>query len=313
VGAALVLAWGGRLEAGSRFHGYCGPRRTARVHQRFYEARNELRCRIGYARARHLGHGVRRHHGPGHGGYGYASGVRRFHGLGDGYYATHGPSRSWHAVRPHYVVPYPYAGGYGYDGWISVGAPDYHRTSDPPVVTVVSTQRADAVPPAPKPTRSQRAWSLLARGEARAALSEFAVLALRSTGDAQVRAGYGLAAAMLGKHDTAIWAMRRALDTNAGVVRDLALEAELNGRVRRLAEHYADRARRRGETGAQFMTATLLLLLHDDDAAAAAVAAAVEAGDTEPSTRALDDLLTAERDRGGAEPTETPGELVAKK
>jgi hypothetical protein len=118
---------------------------------------------------------------------------------------------------------------------------------------------------------------------------------------------------MLGKHDTAIWAMRRALDTNAGVVRDLALEAELNGRVRRLAEHYADRARRRGETGAQFMTATLLLLLHDDDAAAAAVAAAVEAGDTEPSTRALDDLLTAERDRGGAEPTETSGALVANK
>ncbi len=236
VGAGLVLAAATYAEAGSRFRGHHGLRRSSNFHQRFYQARSDLHYRVAHGR------GVWRHHGLGHGGYGYESGVRRYHGLGDGYYATHSPSRYWNAVRPYYVVPYPYAYGYGYDGWITVGAEDYHRTSEPPVFKVVSTRRADTTPPDPKPTRSDIAWSLLADGKARAALSEFAVLALRATRDAEARAGYGLAAAMLGKRDTALWAFRRAVITDADVLDDLARDERLTEPLRQLLDDYAQEA-----------------------------------------------------------------------
>ena len=243
VGAALVLAAATYAEAGSRFRGHHGLRRSSNFHQRFYQARSDLHYRNAYAGSRHLG--VWRHHGLGHGGYGDESGVRRYHGLGDGYYATYNPSRYWNAVRPYYVVPYPYdyVHGYGYDGWITVAAQDYHRTSEPPGFRVVSTQRADTAPPDPKPTRSDIAWSLLADGKARAALSEFAVLALRSSGDAEARAGYGLAAAMLGKRDTALWAFRRAVITDADVLDDLARDERLTETLKGILDEYARQLR----------------------------------------------------------------------
>jgi hypothetical protein len=118
-------------------------------------------------------------------------------------------------------------------------AEDYHRTSEPPVFEVVSTQRADTPPPQPKPTRSESAWRLLADGKARAALREFAVLALRSSGDAEARAGYGLAAALLGKHDTAVWAFRRAVITDADVLDDLAGDERLTEPLKRILDEYA--------------------------------------------------------------------------
>jgi hypothetical protein len=137
------------------------------------------------------------------------------------------------------LVPVPNFYGYGYDGWITVGAEDYHRTSEPPVFEVVSTQRADAAPPDPRPTRSESAWILLADGKARAALREFAVLALRSSGDAEARAGYGLAAAMLGKPDTAVWAFRRAVISDADVLDDLAGDERLTEPLQKVLNEYA--------------------------------------------------------------------------
>ncbi|MHC4615523.1 MAG: hypothetical protein ACYTAU_18340 [Planctomycetota bacterium] len=242
VGAGVVLAAATYTEAGSRVRGHHGLRRSSNFHQRFYQARGDLHSRNVYAGSRHLG--IWRHHGLGHGGYGCERGVRRYHGLGDGFYATYTPSRYWNAVRPYYVVPYSYDSGcgYGHDGWITVGAEDYQRTSEPPVFEVVSTQRADAAPPDPKPTRSETAWTLLAEGKARAALREFAVLALCSSGDAEARAGYGLAAAMLGKHDTAVWAFRRAVITDADVLDDLARDERLTEPLRQLLDDYAPEA-----------------------------------------------------------------------
>jgi hypothetical protein len=239
VGAGVVLAAATYTEAGSRVRGQHGLRRSSNFHQRFYQARSDLHYRNVGAGSRHLG--VWRHHGLGHTGYGDDRGVRRYHGPGDGYYATSNPARYWNAVRPYYVTPYPYdyAYGYGYDGWITVGAEDYHRTSEPPVFEVVSTQRADTPPPQPKPTRSESAWRLLADGKARAALREFAVLALRSSGDAEARAGYGLAAALLGKHDTAVWAFRRAVITDADVLDDLAGDERLTEPLKRILDEYA--------------------------------------------------------------------------
>jgi hypothetical protein len=149
---------------------------------------------------------------------------------------------------------YAYGYGYGYDGWITVGAEDYHRTSEPPVFKVVSTQPADAAPPDPIAMRSETAWSLLADGKARAALSEFAVLTLRSSGDAEARAGLlyadarvlqakGLAAAMLGKHDTALWAFRRAVIADADVLDDLAGDERLTETLKGILDEYSRQLR----------------------------------------------------------------------
>jgi hypothetical protein len=312
--AGLVLAAAGRAEAGPprySYHGHHGLSRQGHFGLRFHQARSRLHHRVAHGRYGYYGPGVRRHHGLGHGGYPNAGGVRRYHGLGDGYCSPHHASRYWNAVRPYHVVPYPYAGEYGYGGWVTVGAPDYHRTSEPPVVEVVSTQPAGAAPAEPKPTPSEIAWGKLSRGEARAALREFAVLALRSTRSAEPRAGYGLAAAMLSKHETAVWAMRRAIDTDAVALRNLALDERLDGPLRRLAGHYSERAGRLGAGDGLFMAAALHFLLHEDDAARAAIAAAIERGDTEPTTKALDDLLAAEQDRDEAAPVVVVQRLAA--
>jgi hypothetical protein len=230
VGAGVVLAAATYAEAGPRSRGNYGLRRSSNFHQRFYQARSDLRSRNGYATSRHLG--FSRHQGP-----------------GDGYSVICNPPRYWNAVRPCYVTPYrsDYGYGYGYGRgygygygyWITVGAEDYHRTSEPPVFAVVSTQRADAPPPDPIPTRSETAWDLLADDEAQAALSEFAVLTLRASGDAQARAGYGLAAAMLGKHDTAVWAFRRAVTADADVLDDLAGDERLTEPLKMILDEYA--------------------------------------------------------------------------
>ncbi|MHC4421241.1 MAG: hypothetical protein ACYS1E_11685 [Planctomycetota bacterium] len=227
VGAVVVLAAATCAEAGSRVRGRHGLRRSSNFHQRFYQARADLHYRNVRAASRHLGFG-------------------RHYGIGDGYPVICDPPRYRNAVRPCFVRPYAidYAYGYGYDGWITVGAEDYHRTSEPPVFEVVSTQRADATPPDPRPTRSDKAWSLLAGGKAQAALSEFAVLALRSTRDAEARAGYGMAAAMLGKHDTAVWAFRRAVSVDADV---LARDDRLTEPLRRLLDDYARQVQGGGE------------------------------------------------------------------
>ncbi|MHC4769893.1 MAG: hypothetical protein ACYTEI_14455 [Planctomycetota bacterium] len=88
-------------------------------------------------------------------------------------------------------------------------------------------------------TRSESAWILLADGKARAALREFAVLALRSSGNAEARAGYGLASAVLGKHDTAAWAFRRAVTADADVLDDLAGDERLTEPLRQILDEYA--------------------------------------------------------------------------
>jgi hypothetical protein len=217
VGAGVVLAAATYTEAGSRVRGQHGLRRSSNFQQRFYQARSDLRCRNAYAGSRHLGFGreIRDRH--------------QFRGRG---------FLGCSALAPK-LVPVPNFYGYGYDGWITVGADDYHRTSEPPVFKVVSTQRADAAPPDPRLTRSESAWILLADGKARAALREFAVLALRSSGNAEARAGYGLASAVLGKHDTAAWAFRRAVTADADVLDDLAGDERLTEPLRQILDEYA--------------------------------------------------------------------------
>ena len=249
---------GGTCHGASRgFHGrsHFGPR----VH---------FRPRYPYASFHHsYGSGIRRFHGLGEGAYCATSGVSRYHGLGDGYCQ--------------------------YYWWLDA----------PPIVVVVDGDRGADRPPeiAPAPAvqprltapRSEQAWALLGRGEARAALRDFAVLALRSMDDAEPRLGYALAAAMLGRDETAVWAMRRAVTVDSASLGDLPPGAALQQRLRRLAEGYSSRARTPGAVEALFMTGALRYLLHEEQAAAALIAEAISQGDLEPSTRALHELLGA--------------------
>ncbi len=226
--------------------------------------------------------GVRRHHGLGEGYYCHFDGVRRYHGLGDGhcYRSYRGGGYS------PYVLPYR----------VVVVEPGYqlrHESSHAPLaqpgVGVGLTS-----PAAQKLPRGRRAWVTLVRGEARAALREFAVLSLRDPRDAAARTGYGLAAAALGRHETAAWALRRAVVTDAAGFEHLAIDAAGRDLVRRLLAYYArtaSEARDRDPVDALFMVSALCVLLDDLDTARSAITIVLERDGADPAAKILHDLL----------------------
>ncbi len=275
--ALLVLAAPGEADGGGR----CDrPGFRAAVHGRYH------------GRADFYGRGIRRHHGLGDAGFcdpRTRRSVRRFHGPGDGYCAP-----PYHGSR--YTAPYEVI--VVEPAYAPVVTPDYQRSSAPPVVRIVESPAAqrDAVPGA-APSPASGAWVWLAAGDARAALTAFAVEALRSMDDVEHQVGYGLAAATLGKNDTAVWAMRRVAARDAAALRGLALRHGVVSRVHALAEDAAGRAATGRDTDALFMAAVLHSLAGQDEPARLAVTAAIASGDTAPSTRALHDALFAP-DRG---------------
>ncbi len=135
---------------------------------------------------------------------------------------------------------------------------------------------------------------MLARGEARAALSEFAVLALRDPQDAAARTGYGLAAAALGRHETAAWAMRRAVVTDAAAFEGLAIDAAAQHLVRQLLAYYARtvfEAGDRDDVDALFMVSALCVLLDDLETARSAIAIVLQRDGAGPAAKILGGLL----------------------
>ena len=226
--------------------------------------------------------GVRRHHGLGEATDCQCDGVRRFHGLGDGYC-----SRSYGGGRySRYVLPYR----------VVVVEPGYqlrHESSyAPPHQPGVGVRLTS--PTTPKLPRSRRAWVMLVRGEARAALREFAVLALRDTQDAVARTGYGLAAAALGRHETAVWALRRAVVTDAAAFEHLAIDAAGQHLVRQLLAYYArtaSEARDRDLVDALFMVSALCVLLDDLETARTAITIVLQSGGVDPAAKILGDLI----------------------
>ena len=149
-------------------------------------------------------------------------------------------------------------------------------------------------PVAPSLPPSLHAWALLARGEARAARTEFAVLALRDPRDAAARTGYGLAAAALGHHEKAVWAMRRAVVTDAAAFDRLAIDTAGQPLVRQLLAHYARTASDTGNrdlVDSLFMVSALCVLLDDREMARAAIAIVLQMDGPGPAAKILGDLL----------------------
>ncbi len=194
---------------------------------------------------------VRRHHGPGHGGYD-GRGVSRHHGLG---YSSYHPA--------------------------------FYDRDD----------RTDAATDERRASRSAaRAWALLNGAEAGHALRAFAELAPQRPGDATIKAGFALSAAMLGQHDIAIWTMRRAVSADAPTLRSLPIEETLENRMRGLIGHYGYEATEpAANVDAMFMMAALHYLLGEDDAALSAIDEAVERGDRSAGTNALYELLAPQQ------------------
>ncbi len=246
---------------------------------------------LGHHGGHHLGHhgSLRRHHGLGHGGFHHAGSVRRYHGLGHGYY------------YPAYLYPHR---SYSYYPWLSYGRPSYGGSSRVIVVEPggYADRRSAQRPPRVEPTYEggSRGWALLSAGDAPAAQRIFAAAALSDPSDEVHKAGFALAAALRGRHETAVWAMRRAFRIDPAPLHYLDIDERLARRIHDLAERYADQARRdTGNVDDMFMTAALNYMLHADEDARRAAKAALERGDVHPSTRSL-----YERLRENAEPAD---------
>ena len=208
--------------------------------------------------------GVRRHRGLGEGNCCHSTGVRRFHGLGDGECAR----RYGRYTLPYYVI-----------------------VLDQRPVRTRTPIRSSLTGP-------DRAWWLLGRGEMRQAQTDFAVLALRVSDDAIARAGYALAAAALGRHETAASAMRRAFVTDVSAIGDLTLDPPVRRVVRALRVAYAREAAAAPDSDgvdALFMFAALSFLLDDLDAARVAIEAVRQRDRTDHATRNLVRLLRKPR------------------
>ena len=236
----------------------------------------------------HHGHGghhsVSRHHGLGHAGFSLHHGVRRHHGLGGHFYGSYGR-------------PYAY--------------PSYRYSRDSAVESRRRASRGASVAGAGEPastygrssvSSSDRAWALLSKGEAEAARSAFASLAAASPSHRQPKAGYALAAAILGDHEKAMWAMRRAFRIDADSLHYLPVDKRLRERMQVLLQQYGyQESQPEGKVDALFMRAALHYLLQEHAAAAADIDAAIAAGDTHRSARALKALLATRQTKDASE------------
>ncbi|HVZ94579.1 MAG TPA: hypothetical protein VG797_08715 [Phycisphaerales bacterium] len=146
--------------------------------------------------------------------------------------------------------------------------------------------------------QTKNAWTLLEQGRYEEASKHFASSSAASKDDAQSRVGYALAAALMGKDETATWAMRRAFATNADAVGYIPLSDSLSTKLDQLAA--STKAKADGSTNQDklFLLASIEYLRHHTEDASGALEKAVAQGDYAPSTRAFMGLV-------GLRPTET--------
>lgn len=223
------------------------------------------------------------HHG--HGGHGYR------HGYGYGYghrgYGGYGYSRSYRAA-PYYGYGYsrPHYGGsayaYSYREPVVVRGAPSHDYSD----------SASAAPSASTAVADQAAWDRLAEGQHASALSQFADAAQRHPETGLPKLGYALASAANGNHERAVWAMRRALATDAEALHYAPLDDRTRVLVDMLAARYTDgTVAEVGASDTAFMAAALHYIRHDNAAAARQIDLAMENGDRSDSAIRLEKMI----------------------
>jgi hypothetical protein len=209
------------------------------------------------------------------------------HGHGGSRHGGHGG----HHHHGHHRHPY-YYGYYGY-GYYGYGYPYWGSAWRPYWGAPYRSYRSE--------TPTERGFRHLVEGEQKRAVSVFAKLAEEHPEDALPKLGYAIAMSELHELELGVWAMRRAIRTDADALRDARLDPALRPRIRALLDVYhpepsdADRpdapALGHGES-THFMVAALLWVLGDYAGASSATRAAIEGGDDDASTHALAEALS---------------------
>jgi hypothetical protein len=229
-----------------------------------------------------------------------------FAGVSVGYYGHHGHGgHGSHAYRyghrgygrygySHSYRAYPYY-GYGYSRpYYRSRAYDYSYREPVVVRSVPSHDYSDSASVASSAPAfaDQAAWDRLAEGQHASALSQFADAAQRHPDTGLPKLGYALASAANGDHERAVWAMRRALATDADALHYAPLNERNRALVDTLAARYTDgTVADVGASDAAFMAAALHYIRHDNAAAARQIELAMENGDQSDSASRLEEMI----------------------
>ena len=267
------------------------------------------------------------HHHASHHGYGYSS----HYGFGYGHHYLPGYSFSFSYGLHHYPYYHPYSHyhnynvysyGYGYSPYYNGYYSSYYDYC-PPVDyddyntyynTTYRTNTYYNTSPAPSTTYSvtppahtttdyyatadnysnqpfSTGWDALADGRPRTAFRYFSRQASRNLDDGLPKLGYALASAMLGDHQRAAWAMRRAFNSDPYSLTSLRFDKTLLARIDHLAEKYAEKADDITDPNADFMLAALSFLIEDNQLASIAINAAIDHGDTSDAAQNLKQMI----------------------
>lgn len=160
---------------------------------------------------------------------------------------VYSPSTEWIAVVSGETAPFSAADG-------TMVLADASLTQTMPTVPMTP---AVAMPPAG--LLEQNAWEALAYGEDFRAEELFAGVLNEEPDNARARAGYGLAAALMGRDATAAWALRDALALRLDVLDALPLPSGTRWRLTELARSIENRASESPSGGADlyFLAAAL--------------------------------------------------------
>jgi len=194
------------------------------------------------------------------------------------HYGHHGHGR--HHGGKHYR---PYRYYYGYPSYWAWGYGGYGGYWGAP-----ASRRGYA-----RETETERGFRYLVEGDRKRAVSTFAKLAESRPDEALPKLGYAIAMSELGDVQLGVWAMRRAIRTDAGALLRPPVDPSLRPRIRALLDLY--HPTNPDPTGpepphgddAHFMVAALLWVLGDVAGASSATEWALADGDDHESTRVL--------------------------
>jgi hypothetical protein len=236
------------------------------------------------------------HYGYGHG-YGHKYGHSYGHSYGHRYYNRHHyPSYSYrHHYYPSHSYPYKYQkhNYYSYRPYQYSYSPykSYNRSYSS---GHYSGNYAKSSKHSNTYNNSSDAWTTLANGHAKSALTQFGNEAQTYPNAGLPKAGFALAAAISGDLDKGVWAMRRAFQYDPDSLHQLAKDTRLQHTLNDLIAKYEYPLQHSGHHKDEaFMVSALNYLKGDYAAADQAAALAEKDGDRSKSFKNLQQLLVS--------------------
>jgi len=136
-------------------------------------------------------------------------------------------------------------------------------------------------------------WALMGLGDDRGAATQFArEVAAEPTAELP-KVGFALASASQGSLDQSVWAMRRALAKDAGVLDRIMIGDDLRERLAGLIDRFifVSPDKSLSKADALFMTASVHAILNEKDQARDAIRQAIAAGDDSAAAKNLSALV----------------------